>query len=111
MRWLMDNKGMPMDDARSAVMQEFPFQFREGHGKSWWEDGIDCGGSRAGDRAKWLMENQGLSENAARVKVKSEFPQCFQNGGGDFVDCKFPHSLSLVDTPSGPRLGGSYSHR
>jgi hypothetical protein len=75
----------------------------EGHGRDWWQPGADCGGSSAEDRANWLMQNEGYSQSAARLKVKSEFPGRF-HGGGDFVNCKFPHGLSLVDTADGPRL-------
>eukprot|EP00932_Pfiesteria_piscicida_P011765 SRR837773.2299.p2 GENE.SRR837773.2299~~SRR837773.2299.p2 ORF type:complete len:204 (+),score=71.22 SRR837773.2299:56-613(+) len=93
-----------MDDAKAQVMREFPFVFREGHGADWWNAGTDCDGIPAGDRAKWLQENEGYSEHAARIRVKTEFSKNF-NGGGDHVNNgKFPHCMSLVDTPSGPRL-------
>merc|ERR1712046_449459 len=56
-------------------------------------------------RAKWLMENKGMSEKEAREQVRSEFPNVFGAGaGGDHVDGKFPHTLSIVNTPDGPKL-------
>jgi len=104
MRWLMDNKGLGMDDAKGQVLKEFPFVFREGYGRDWWEARADCQGLSAGDRAKWLMENEGYSEPAARTRVKTEFPKNFRGGGDHINQGKFPHCMSLVDTPQGPRL-------
>lgn len=102
MRWLMDNQGKSMDDAKVQVMQEFPKCFRDN--KDWWSNSADCDGMPAGDRARWLMENEGYSENAARIRIKTEFPKNFRAGGDHINNGKFPHCMSLVDTPSGPRL-------
>mmetsp|Transcript_102420 Transcript_102420/g.328332 ORF Transcript_102420/g.328332 Transcript_102420/m.328332 type:complete len:200 (+) Transcript_102420:635-1234(+) len=100
----MENHGLSTEDARAQVMQEFPFVFHEGHGRDWWHASADCDGIPAEDRAKWFTENEGFSEHAARLRVKNEFPHLF-HGGGDFLGCgKFPHTVSLVDTETGPRL-------
>mmetsp|Transcript_79999 Transcript_79999/g.175496 ORF Transcript_79999/g.175496 Transcript_79999/m.175496 type:complete len:427 (+) Transcript_79999:90-1370(+) len=98
-KWLMDNKGMSHDEAKAQVMQEFPSCFND-----WWVATMDCEGVSAGDRAKWLMENEGYSESAAKFKVKEEFPNQLHGPGSFIGGGKFPHALSLTETPEGPRL-------
>lgn len=98
--WLQKEQGMEHAKAVKCVMKEFPNVFRH-----WWKPHADCGGSRAQDRAKWLMENKGMSREDARKQVRSEFPDAFAPGSkGHHVDGKFPHTLSIEDTPEGPKL-------
>jgi len=100
-QWLVDNNGMSMADAREQVKGEFPGAF----GGDWWDEDIDCGGARAGDRAQWLCDNKGLNMDAAKQQVRNEFPACFGGADdGDVIDCAFPHSMSVVQTPAGPKL-------
>merc|ERR1712046_55054 len=92
--------GMKHDEAVSCVMHEFPDVF-----KPWWKPHADCEGIPAQDRAKWLMENKGLSVEAAREEVRREFPSVFgSQSTGHHVDGRIPHTLSLVQTPDGPKL-------
>jgi hypothetical protein len=103
MEWLVENHGMSLEEARTQVMQEFPFAFHSGF--DWWAPDASCDGSPAEDRAQWLMQNEGFSHTAAKIKVRSEFPSVLGGCGGDFVaDGKFPHAVSLVETNEGPKL-------
>jgi hypothetical protein len=88
MKWLVDNQGMSVEDAKAKVKSEFPAAFAPA-----WNPDAMCDGVRAEERMKWLVDNQGMSVDDAKKKVKSEFPGAF----GDYIDCKFPHTMSVVD--------------
>jgi hypothetical protein len=99
-QWLIDNKKMSQEAAREQVMGEFSDQF-----KDVWNAATMCDGISAEDRAKWLMDNKGLLQREAREQVRKEFPAQFGGGhGGHFVESDLPHTLSIVQSPDGPKL-------
>lgn len=98
--WLQNEEGMDHAAAVKTVMKEFPDVF-----KHWWKPHADCGGVQAQERAKWLVKEKGMSMDDARKQVRSEFPDVFGAGSkGHHVDGKFPHTLSIEETPEGPKL-------
>jgi len=66
--------------------------------KAWDPDAL-CDGVRAEERMQWLVDNQGMRVDDAKGKVKSEFPGAFQAVAAsiDYVDCKFPHTMCVLD--------------
>jgi hypothetical protein len=66
--------------------------------KTCWNPDAMCDGVRAEERMQWLVDNKGMSADDAKSKVKSEFPAIFGVfGSTDLIDCKFPHTMSVVD--------------
>merc|ERR1719401_1789534 len=68
-KWLVENEGMTVMNARNMVMNQFPQQFGGGGGGTQslmvsapegakWNGHALCDGKRADDRAKWLQENE-----------------------------------------------------
>jgi len=92
MQWLVDNQGMSVDAAKGKVKNEFP-----GACRAAWNPDALCDGVRAEERMQWLVDNQGMSVDDAKGKVKSEFPGVSGAASTDYVDCKFPHTMSVVD--------------
>merc|ERR1712046_406835 len=50
------------------------------------------------------MQNKGMSEDVARQQVRQEFPGAFGAAVPGVVDGKFPHAMSIEQTPDGPKL-------
>lgn len=99
-QWLVDNQGLTMCAAKDKVRSEFKAVFAD-----WWKPDAMCDGVAAKERAQWLVDNKSLSMEAAKQQVRNEFPAAFGGGGdGPVIDCKFPHTMSVVQTPEGPKL-------
>jgi len=91
---------------------------KESTEEDWWKPDADCDGAKAEERAKWLVDNKGMSMDDAKKQVREEFPSAFgatgkgagkgygpgQGQGPHYVDCKFPHTLSVEETGDGPKL-------
>lgn len=96
----LKDAGETAKGAVEHVMSSYPASFRR-----WWIPDAECDGESAESRVCWFVANAGMSEDAARVRVRREFPSQFRGCfGWDFIDGIFPHTMSIVERPGGPRL-------
>lgn len=80
-KWLVDNEGLTMSQARMRVKQEFPHAF----GKREWDPNVLCEGTPAVERVNWLVENNGMTKEKAKSQVMDEFPSAFPTRQESFI--------------------------